>query len=62
MRKGSPDPKSSTRGSRGSLPSLFLADPEEDGLTAETLRETVKIVGFDPVPGCRGLCAHLLPG
>lgn len=33
----------------GVRPVLRAYLAEEDGLTAETLRETVKIVGFDPV-------------
>jgi hypothetical protein len=51
MALGSRDP-SFTHGARsaeGLARRGFLAPSEEDGLTAETLRETVKIVGFDPV-------------
>ncbi|MDI1432762.1 MULTISPECIES: hypothetical protein [Polyangium] len=52
MAQGSRDP-SFTRGgakrAEGLARRVFLAPSEEDGLTAETLRETVKIVGFDPV-------------
>ena len=61
MGTGSRDPSNVRHDGPRPAPRGFRAEPE-DGLTPETLRETVKIVGFDPVPGCRGLCAHLLPG